>query len=71
MESALHEFAVTMSGHGFSVSSTLMKFDRVYALEQLQLAHTLADAPLRQMAMELFRRFERQRSGPGRAACLN
>jgi hypothetical protein len=60
MESALHEFTVRMAGHGFSVSGTLMKFDRAYALEQLQLGHTLADAKLREMSMLLFRWFERR-----------
>jgi len=59
---ALHAFTVRMAGHGFSVSSTLMKYDRRYALEQLQLAHTLADTPLREMAMGLFRQFERRQS---------
>jgi hypothetical protein len=57
--SALQAFTMRMAGHGFSVSSTLMNYDRVYALEQLQMAHALADAPLREMAMELFRQFDR------------
>jgi len=58
--SALQDFTVSMAGHGFSVSSTLMNYDRAYALEQLQVAHALADAPLREMAVKLFRQFERR-----------
>jgi hypothetical protein len=59
--SALHAFTLRMAGHGFSVSSTLMQYDRVYALEQLQMAHTLADADLREMSMALFASFEGRR----------
>ena len=66
--SALHAFTVRMAGHGFPVSSTLMKYDRRYALEQLQLAHTLADGSLREMAMGLFRDFERRQSGVAHAS---
>jgi hypothetical protein len=58
--SALHAFTLRMAGHGFSVSSTLMKYDRVYALEQLQFAHTLADDGLREMSISLFAAFERR-----------
>ena len=60
---ALHAFTLRMAGHGFSVSNTLMNYDRTYALEQLRYAHTLADDVLRELAMELFRHFERERSG--------
>lgn len=63
--STLQAFTVRMSEHGFSVSSTLMSYDRVYALEQLRTAHSLADAPLREMAMKLFRQFERWQPGVG------
>jgi hypothetical protein len=66
--SALSAFTMRMAGHGFSVSSTLMKYDRVYALDQLQLAHTLADDTLREMAMALFRQFERHQAGVELAA---
>lgn len=59
----LQDFTVMMAGHGLSVSSTLMYYDRAYALEQLQIAHALADAPLREMAMKLFQYFERARPG--------
>lgn len=65
---ALHTFSVRMAGHGFSVSSTMMNHDRLYALEQLRHAHTLADDGLRELAVELFRHFERQQSGLARAA---
>ena len=53
-----------MAGHGFSVSSTLMNYDPVYALEQLQTAHSMADATLREMAMMLFGQFERRQPEP-------
>ncbi|HVZ43508.1 MAG TPA: hypothetical protein VHA82_06835 [Ramlibacter sp.] len=66
--SALQAFTLRMAGHGFPVSSTLMKHDRLYALQQLQLAHTLADTGLREMAVELFRHFERRQSGLALAA---
>ena len=62
--SALHEFTLRMAGHGFSVSSTLMQYDRAYALEQLQLAHTMADARLREMSMALFAASERRPPAP-------
>lgn len=61
--SALQAFTMRMASHGFSVSSTLMTCDRRYALDQLQQAHTLADDPLREMAVELFRHFERSQKG--------
>jgi hypothetical protein len=61
--SALHAFTVKMAAHGFSVSGTLMRYDRAYALEQLRQAHTLADTALREMAIDLFREFERARVG--------
>jgi hypothetical protein len=64
----LEAFTVRMAGHGFSVSGTLMNHDRRYALEQLRYAHTMADAALRELAVELFRDFERQQSG---VACVN
>lgn len=60
---ALHAFTLRMAGHGFPVSNTLMNRDRSYALEQLQCAHTLADDGLRELAMQLFRHFERQSAG--------
>ena len=59
----IQDFTIRMAGHGFSVSGTMMNQDRGYALEQLGQAHTLADDRLREMAMELFRQFERQQSG--------
>jgi len=60
---ALQAFTLRMAGHGLSVSSSLMLGDRRYALEQLCQAHSMADAELRELAMGLFRHFERQRSG--------
>lgn len=62
---AIHDFSVRMAGHGFSVSGTMMNHDRGYALEQLRHAHSLADDRLREMAVALFRHFEREQSGLG------
>jgi hypothetical protein len=62
---AIRDFSVRMAGHGFSVSGTMMNHDRGYALELLKQAHTLADDKLREMAVELFRYFERKQSGLG------
>jgi hypothetical protein len=62
---ALQAFTMRMAGHGFSVSGTLMNQDLAYALDQLSQAHTLADSRLREMAVELFRHFERRRSVGG------
>jgi hypothetical protein len=56
----LQAFTVGMASHGFSVSATMMGHDKSYALEQLRHAHTLADARLRELAVELFRYFERR-----------
>ena len=66
--SALEAFTMKMAGHGFSVSTTLMKYDKVYALEQLQFAHTMADDSLREMAIQLFRAFERRQARPALAS---
>ena len=60
---ALQAFTMRMAGHGFPVSRTLMNHDRLYALEQLRQAHTMADGTLRELAVELFRHFERRQSG--------
>ena len=62
-ESAIQEFILRMDAHGHCVSRTFMNYDRLYALEQLTHAHTLADVRLRELAMALFRHFEHQRSG--------
>jgi hypothetical protein len=68
---ALEAFKMRMAGHGFSVSGTLMNYDRTYALEQLRQAHTLADNRLRELAVELFRHFEKEPSGAGRPGYVN
>lgn len=60
---ALQAFTLRMASHGLCVSTSLMLGDRRYALEQLGHAHAMADDELRGLAMELFRHFERQRSG--------
>ncbi|MEO5672503.1 MAG: hypothetical protein ABIR26_17590 [Ramlibacter sp.] len=62
-QSALQEFILRMDEHGHCVSRTFMNYDRLYALEQLTHAHTLADERLREVAMALFRHFEQTRSG--------
>ena len=62
-QSALQEFILRMGDHGLCVSRTFMNHDRLYALEQLTHAHTLADGRLRELAMALFRHFEQKRSG--------
>jgi hypothetical protein len=59
----LQAFLLAMWSHGFPVSGSLMANDLRYALDQLRLAHTLADDDLRWLAMQLFRHFERERSG--------
>ena len=41
----------------------MMLGDRRYALETLACAHTMNDAMLRELAMELFRHFESVQSG--------
>jgi hypothetical protein len=56
----LQAFVLRMAGHGHSISSTHMTFDRQYALDQLSHAHTLADDVLRELAVTLFRQFERK-----------
>lgn len=61
----LQAFTLKMAAHGFPVSCTLMNYDKGYALEQLQQAHTLADEPLRELAVEMFRHFERRQVGAG------
>jgi hypothetical protein len=63
--SAIQDFSVRMAGHGFSVSGSMMNHHRSYALEQRRHAHSLADDKLREMAVELFRSFERRQSGLG------
>lgn len=59
----LRAFTLGMASHGLSVSTSMMVDDRRYALETLAFAHTMADAPLRELAMALFRHFERTQSG--------
>lgn len=68
---ALEAFKMRMAGHGFSVSGTLMNYDRSYALEQLRQAHTLADNHLRELAVELFRHFEKETTGAIRPGYVN
>lgn len=62
----LRAFTLSMAAHGLSVSASMMLGDRRYALETLAFAHTMADAPLRELAMALFRHFEQVQSGIAR-----
>ena len=59
----LRAFTLCMASHGMSVSTSMMLGDRRYALETLACAHAMDDAMLRELAMELFRHFERVQSG--------
>jgi hypothetical protein len=54
----LYAFTLKMAAHGLCVSASMMLGDRQYALEQLQLAHTMDDAELREIAMRMFGYFE-------------
>ena len=63
---ALKAFSLRMARLGQPVSTRLMAGNRLYALQQLELAHAAGDQDLRELALALFRHFERQRSGlPG------
>lgn len=59
----LRAFTLCMASHGMSVSTSMMLGDRRYALETLACAHAMNDVMLRELAMELFRHFERVQSG--------
>lgn len=54
----LGTFTLLMAGHGRCVSADMMLGDREYALWQLARAHTLADEPLRAVAVRLFAYFD-------------
>lgn len=56
-------FSLRMAAHGMSISRSLMLCDRRYALQQLVHAHSLDDAALRVLAVQLFRHFEARRAG--------
>lgn len=60
---ALQDFMLRMAGHGLPVSTRMMAGNRLYAVEQLARAHALGDHDLSELALALFRHFERQRSG--------
>ena len=53
----LGAFALLMAGHGCCVNTSMMLGDREYAMSQLARAHTLHDAPLREVAARLFAYF--------------
>jgi len=59
----LEDFAGQMALNGMSVSCVRLRNDSAYTLRQLAAAHASNDETLRQMAMTLFRQFERNRSG--------
>ena len=54
----LGTFTLLMAGHGRCVSAAMMLGDREYAMWQLARAHTLADEPLRAVAVRLFTYFD-------------
>jgi len=54
----LATFTLLMAGHGRCVSGDMMLGDREYAMWQLARAHTLADEPLRAVAVTLFSYFD-------------
>ncbi len=54
----LATFTLQMAGHGRCVSSAMMLGDREYALWQLARAHTMDDARLRAVAVQLFSYFD-------------
>jgi hypothetical protein len=62
-EAALQAFSLRMADHGLSVSSTLMRCDPGYALQQLKQADELGDDGLRELASALFRDFQIRRAG--------
>ncbi|MEK8032620.1 hypothetical protein AACH06_17505 [Ideonella sp. DXS29W] len=51
---ALQRFHRLMTGQGHSVQMTRMCFDRLYAYEQIALAHASGDASLRELALQMF-----------------
>jgi len=59
----LENFAGRMALNGMEVSCVRLRNDSAYTLRQLATAHAANDATLREMAMTLFRQFERNRSG--------
>jgi hypothetical protein len=59
----LEAFSLRMARHGMSVSRSLMRSDRRYAVAQMAQAQTLGDPTLACLAMELFRRFQQEASG--------
>jgi hypothetical protein len=59
----LQDFAERMAMHGMAVSCVRLRNDSAYTLRQLATAHATDDETLREMAMTLFRQFERNRSG--------
>lgn len=52
----LTRFRMLMADEGWPVHTARMLFDRVYAHERLAFAHSSANVPLRDLALELFRR---------------
>jgi hypothetical protein len=61
--SLLERFVWRMGHHGMSVSRRLMIVDPAYAVQQMAHARQLRDAELDGMALALFARFQRERSG--------
>lgn len=57
-EDVLGDFSLRMANHGLSVSSTMMRHDPRYALEQVRHAHSLPDDGLRHLAEAVAREVE-------------
>lgn len=54
-QDVLGDFSLRMADHGLSVSSTMMRNDARYALEQVRHAHSLRDESLRDLAEAVVR----------------
>ena len=59
----LHSFVMRMAFNGQCVNGRLMQGDPLYALRRLADAHASEDSELQELALGMFRHFERQRSG--------
>jgi hypothetical protein len=55
---AARDLAAAMARHGLRAHVTRMLWDPIYARNCIAQAHTTADAELRCLAVELFRRYE-------------
>jgi hypothetical protein len=65
-QDVLGDFSLRMASHGLSVSSTLMRRDPGYALEQLHHAHSLRDDGLSRLAEAMAREFQHRQHAEAR-----